>query len=69
MLTPMAPSCSAGVIIAALAMVTLVTIAGIVAMVIVKTQPTANGPAPTCQPVCVAPTPAPRPPAVCKAPP
>jgi hypothetical protein len=67
-LTPMAPSCSAGVTIAALAMVTLVAIVGIVAMVIVKTHtPTASEQAP-CQPVCTAAKPTPKP-AVCKAPP
>jgi hypothetical protein len=49
-LTPMAPSCT-GVIVSAFAMVTLVAIVGIVAMVIVKTQPTASEQAP-CQPVC-----------------
>jgi flagellar basal body-associated protein FliL len=64
----MAPNCNTGVIIAALAMVTLVAIVGIVAMVIVKTHsPTASEQAP-CQPVCMAAKPSQKPPAVCKAP-
>jgi hypothetical protein len=66
-LTPMAPSCSTGVIVGAL--VALVAIVGMVcvALVIVHSTPTACAQAP-CQPACMAAKPNPKP-AVCKAPP